>query len=247
MINIKPLLVFLILFAGIYSNSVMAAYTSQSSNSRIELNPKIIEAWTNAGALTGWLAHSKAGGWHYLRNKPKDVDSLPVFVWRKFTSGVIATLPTPSVGFAISLGGTRFNNAGLDELAKFKYLRSLDISHTRVTDSGLKKLHAIPSLRSLDLGASYVSDTGLRILSEIENLRNFYFGSTGVTDEGVTELAKNKRMRILYLYKTQVTDASLEVLAELPALHTLYLNKTNVSEEAVEELREARPKMRVEF
>ncbi|VAW93967.1 hypothetical protein MNBD_GAMMA23-1093 [hydrothermal vent metagenome] len=246
MVSIKIGTVSLILLTGIAVNSAVAAYTKKPSKASTEFKAEVVDAWLKAGALTGYLAHGKSGGWHYLRKRPDGVNSLPVFLWTKFKPGVMARLPAPSVSFAISLGATKIDNAGLDELARFKYLRSLDISHTKVTDKGLGKLAAITSLRSLDLGASYVTDAGLRSLSKIRHLRNFYFGSTAVTDKGVTALAQNKNMRILYLYKTQVTDMSLKVLAELRSLKILYLAKTKVTEKGLAELRKARPKLRIE-
>ena len=246
MVSIKTLSVSLVLLIGVSAGSVIGAYTKKPSKVRTEFTADVVNAWLKAGALTGYLAHGKLGGWHYLRKRPEGVHSLPVFVWTKYKPEVMAQLPMPSVAFAMSLGGTMIDNAGLDALARFKYLRSLDISHTKVTDAGLNKLAAIASLRSLDMGASYVTDAGLRVLSKIEHLRNFYFGSTAVTDKGVAELTNNKNMRILYLYNTKVTDAALKALAKLENLKILYLSKTKVTEEGVAGLRQARPELRIE-
>jgi len=152
----------LVLLAGFCTGSASGQDATETAKARKTFAPKVSAAWQKAGALVGWLAQTEDGAWRYLGAEPKGVASLPVFLWQKFEPGVIAKLPVPSVPFAIGLGGTKMNNAGLKELAKLQNLRSLDISHTQVTDAGLKQLAAIKKLRSLDLGASMVTDAGLK-------------------------------------------------------------------------------------
>ena len=113
-----------------------AAPTPAQPRAAKELDPKVIEAWRDAGARAGWLAQSESVEWQYLKAKPKGSDSVPVFLWQEYERGVIAKLPAPSEPFAVALGGTKMTNAGLKELTGFEHLRALDLSHTEVTDAG---------------------------------------------------------------------------------------------------------------
>jgi len=208
------------------------------------LAPKVIDAWRDAGSLVGWLTQTEFGEWQYLKAKPKNVDSLPVFLWPGYQAGVIDKLPRPAVPFAIGLGGTGMTNVGLKELARLQNLQALDLSHTKVTDAGLKQLAVLKNLHSLDLGASAVTDAGLKQLAGVKSLQKLYFGSTAVTDAGVKELAVLKDLQTLYLYNTKVTDAALKELAGFKKLQSLLITKTKATDKGVAELTKARPNLR---
>jgi len=108
----------------------------------------VIASWQTAGALVGWLAVSDFGEWMYLKDRPTEVASLPVFLWEDFEPGVFVKLPEPSAPFAIGLGGTGMNNAGLKELARVGSLQILILSKTQVTDKGVTELGEVrPKLR----------------------------------------------------------------------------------------------------
>lgn len=201
-----------------------------------ELDAKVIAEWRKAGALIGWLSQSDFGEWQYLKNKPQGVDSLPVFLWPKFEAGMFAKLPAPAAPFAMGLGNTVIDNAGLKELAQLQNLQAVDLSHTKVTDAGLKELAALMNLHSVDLGASAVTDAGLRELAAVKSLQKLYFGSTAVTDAGLKELAGLRSLQTLYVYNTKVTNAGLKHLASHQNLQTLLLYKTKVNDAGLKEL-----------
>jgi len=238
-------ILFFILFVTVQTSHAGIQSLSNENKVREAISPQVNAAWGNAGALIGWLAQSKYGQWQYLQNKPREGYSLPVFLWREFKPGLIAKLPAPSVPFAIGIGGTKFDNAGLKELSKFQNLQALDISHTRVTDSGLKQLSKISGLQSIDLGASLVTDVGLQELAKIKQLRKLHFGSTAVTDAGVEELLLLENLKTLYLYNTKVSDSGILKLIKLKHLNTLILGKTQVTDSAVKKLIDANPKMEI--
>lgn len=207
--------------------------------------PKVQKAWEKADALVGWLAHDGQGDWLYLKEKPKNVASLPVFLLQEFKPGVIVKLPKPSIPFAIGLGSSGITDQGVKELAGLQNLQALDLSHTKVTDLGLKELAVLEQLRILDLGATVITDIGVKYLTAIKGLQKLYLGSTIVSDQGLKELGSINDLRSLYLYNTKITDAGLNELVNLKYLQTLILSSTDVSDYGVDQLIRVLPNLRV--
>ncbi len=243
----KRFSIIFILFAVMSISNVSAKDGAALFESGNAINPSVIMQWKRAGALVGWLAQSEKGKWFYLKTKPKNHASLPVFIWRRYTPYLMNKLPRPSVPFAMSFGGTKLDNAGLTELTRFKNLQALDLSHTRVTDTGLTKLNAIKGLHSLDLGASKVTDKGLKNISRHGNLQRLYFGSTAVSDSGIRALKKLRKLKTLYLYNTKVSDTSLKHVAKMKNLQSILLVKTDVTTHGVRKLYKKRKSLRIWF
>ncbi|GEM_PF-6505156 len=210
------------------------------TNTQKEFDREVVRAWTDAGALVGWLARSEFGEWQYLQNRPPNVESLPVFFWPKeaFDAASIDKLPAPSVPFAMCLQSTRFDSNRFDELKAFQNLQDLDLSHAaKLSDSWLWDLRKLRNLRSLDLGATDVKDDAMKPLSRIQSLRNLYLGSDrGVTDAGLKTLTRLKNLQTLYLYNTTVTDDGLTELAACKSLQTLLLYKTQITDDGLKAL-----------
>jgi len=246
MIRFSTILISCLIFlAGIQFATAISVATPKENPSSKGFYQTTIEAWRNAGALVGWLTITEVGQWRYLQNKPEGVDALAVFLWRKYIPNAMASLPKPSVPFAIGLGGSGLTNDGLKELARFQKLQALDISHTKVTDAGLTQLSVMKNLRSLDMGASSLTDAGLRNLAEVKSLQRLYFGATSVTDAGISTLAGLENLRVLYLYKTQLTDDGLRQLAEFTNLQRLLVSNTRVTDEGVAELLQRLPNLKI--
>lgn len=236
---------YFIFFTWIQFASAIAVDKPKDDVATKNFSQATINAWTNAGALVGWLTITEFGSWQYLKDKPKGVDALPVFLWQKYIENVIVNLPKPAVSFALGFGNSGMTNTGLNELAGLQNLQALDLSHAKVTDDGLKKLAVLENLRSLDIGASSVTDAGLKNLLDTKSLQRLYIGATSVTDEGVSALVGLDDLRVLYLYKTLVTDEGIMRLAELKKLQRLLLTKTKVTDKGVAELMQLRPHLKI--
>ena len=179
-----------------------------------ELDPKVVEAWRQAGAKVGWYGRAEDGGDRFCETKPNDVAAVPALRWRAFEAGIIVKLPAPSAPFALSLSHTEVADAGLKELAGLTSLQTLALHGTQVTDAGLKELAGLKSLQSLGLGNTKVTDAGLKELAGLKSLQSLDIWETKVTDVGLKELVGLTSLQTLGLQSTQVTDAGLKELPD---------------------------------
>lgn len=78
------------------------------------------------------------------------------------------------------LARSAVTDAGLESLAAFDNLRSLDLSHTSVSSAGMAALSRLPQLRTLNLTATRVDDAGVEALRQRPTLRRLYVFGTRV-------------------------------------------------------------------
>src|SRR5262249_19801817 len=160
-------------------------------------------AWDNAGVTPGWIAHVELGP-NFLRDDDEDatawkVENLPAFRFYKWQAGVLSKLPPPQQGFGLSLASSEATDAGLNDLAGFKRLQTLDLSNTAVTDAGLKELRGLKELQTLYLTVTKVTDARLKELAGLKQLTYLTLGRTGLTDAGLKELAGFTQLQALDL------------------------------------------------
>lgn len=113
-------------------------------------------------------------------------------------------------------------------LSQIKVPLILSIGETRFSDAGLKQIAALETLRGLNVELCVnVTDAGFAHLAEAKRLRVLTALGTGMTENGLQPLAKLPHLVALDLEVCdQVTDAACAVLAEFPALRALNVKKT---------------------
>jgi hypothetical protein len=79
----------------------------------------------------------------------------------------------------LKLEGKHVTAAALDELSKFKELRSLSLYAASVQDDDLAKLQNIKTLESLGLGFTAITDDGLVHLEKLNRLRWVWLQMSG--------------------------------------------------------------------
>ena len=159
----------------------------------------------------------------------------------------------------LTLTETTTTNADLEDVAKLKDLRFLDVSNTQVTSDGLRSLSSLPitelGLTGLKLHASlkelqqfsrlrrlYVDGTNLademaEWIALLPELRLLHAGHTKLTTEGVRSLSQIKTLRELGLRGLEVNSA-VDGIVEIPKLRDLLLDNTDLDDEGLEKLSE---------
>ncbi len=137
---------------------------------------------------------------------------------------------------SIELGNTGVTDAGLRHLAGLKELRSLSLRGTAITDAGLTHLQDLTALESLTLASTAVTGSGLKDLSGA-SLTTINFRDSGVTDAGLASIAGFQKLELIFLDRTGVTGAGLRHLAGMKSLEQLSLQSTAITDEGVSHLR----------
>ncbi len=170
----------------------------------------------------------------------KDLSSAPLTFVDFMESGVTDAGLEPIAEFqqieSIQLDETGVTDAGLRHLAGMKSLRSLSLRGTAVTDEGLTHLRNLTGLESLTLGSTAVTGSGLKDHSGA-NLTSLDFRDSGVTDAGLASIADFHQMESIFLDRTGVTDAGLHHLAGMKSLNQLSLQGTAITDEGVSHVR----------
>ena len=129
---------------------------------------------------------------------------------------------------------------GLDHVAEWKKLRTLNLHGLPVTDEGIGKLGSLPALESLQLGGTRVTGEGLQ---GMRNLRWLRLDATAVTDDDLQFVGELRKLEQLYLDSTGISDAGLKHLEGLKRLRVLNLHNTKVTPAGVEALRLVLPEL----
>ena len=131
-------------------------------------------------------------------------------------------------------GSFNVTDAGLKEIASFKKLIALNLSHTEIGDTGLRELADFADLESLDLTGTSVSDIGIKHLTVLKNLTHLRVAGTRVTEAGIKELAVLTKLSSLGLDRRQKSDAALQTLRQCKLLHLLSPQPSKSDEEVTE-------------
>lgn len=100
----------------------------------------------------------------------------------------VALMHLPSSISRLGLLKTDITDRGLERIAAFRDLTSLNIQTTQITDEGLAHLRALENLQELYFGNTAVSDRGLADLTPLVGLKQLSLIKTSVTAEGVAKL-----------------------------------------------------------
>lgn len=133
----------------------------------------------------------------------------------------------------LDLSATEVGDLGLRHLTKLTALEELNLAQTTVSDAGLAHLAALPVLRKLTLDGTMVRGSGLGAFTRLTDLS---LANAPVGNDGLTEIAKLSNLNRLNLSYTEITDAALPALAGLKALTDLDLTGADISDKGIQAL-----------
>ncbi len=98
-----------------------------------EIDPKLANAWTGAGAEFGWIGKEESGVSTFFKKRPTDPAAVPGFVWKLGDVNAAANdrLLDPGAPFAVQFLLTKTSDAEAKALARFKRLRGLNLQKFR--------------------------------------------------------------------------------------------------------------------
>jgi len=82
------------------------------------------------------------------------------------------------------------DDAGLEEVAKFRNLKVLAMNDTKITDEGLKSVAQLQQLHTLAMCRTKITDACLADIAKLKNLRKLLLYGAKISDEGAEELRK---------------------------------------------------------
>jgi hypothetical protein len=169
-------------------------------------------------------------------------------------------------------GNTSFDDAAMQEAAKWKNLQHLFLNDTAITDRALEMLAANGDIVDLVISGSKVTDQGMEACRKIlSQLRSIDISDTAcgnrsirlvadaakksieridaencpITDEAVESLADCPKLSALFLRGTPITDKSLAVFEKMPSLKVIDLRETKTSADGVRELAKKRTRLKI--
>jgi uncharacterized membrane protein len=97
----------------------------------------------------------------------------------------------------------RCNDATLAQIAPVANLIvDAELARTKVTDKGMQAIANFSNLRSLDLSNTAVTSAGVKELMKLGNLESLNLTQTRVTRSGIAELETKPGLKRLYLFET---------------------------------------------
>ncbi len=159
----------------------------------------------------------------------------------------------PFAGFltgleCLELAHTLITDETIERLKGAAHLRTLNLTATRVSDAGLVPLRRLQTLQVLLLDRTRISAAGLTNLEGLTELQHLGLSDNKrVNDVGMVSLKHLTKLRYLTLRDSSISDASIPLLKTLKDLRTIDLRGTRVTEAGHAELRNALPKLKVEF
>ena len=118
------------------------------------------------------------------------------------------------------------------ELEKLSHLKQLDLMYTQLTDDGMAHLSEFQDLQELNLRSNRIGDRGLLHIQS-KRLEVLYLRCTNITDSSVSLFTRFPLLRRLNLGETKVTDASMPVLASLSHIEIIDLSDTKITDAAL--------------
>src|ERR1700677_5381752 len=79
----------------------------------------VVKAWTDAGAVVGWIhVNHEFGVLQFSVGKSPPDGAVPAFRFAAWAENMLAKLPVPGALFGLDLSGTQVADAGLKELVR---------------------------------------------------------------------------------------------------------------------------------
>ncbi len=129
----------------------------------------------------------------------------------------------------------------LNEVWRFRNLKSLTIQSSKFSDRSLRSLQGLQHLEKLDLSWTSVGDEGIRHLQSLPNLKSVvlnklhspsgttFSSKSQLTDKATESLGKNRSLEKIIFWGADLSDSSLEHLSNCTRLKTLWLIDTNLT------------------
>jgi hypothetical protein len=145
-------------------------------------------------------------------------------------TGFDALMDSKLMEIKLTLG---INDAGMEQAAKIKGLKSFTVVHSQVSEAGLKFFEIHPSLESFTVAEmGKVSQSALASIAKMPNLTHIGFQEAFVTyDGGFKHLLPMKgRLKTLDLTMSVVNDADLkQVRADHPDAKIITISPTEIA------------------
>ena len=119
--------------------------------------------------------------------------------------------------------GNNFTDKGLEHLAQFKSIESLELFYGNFTDKGLESLSQLPNLRTLIIPNSHgFTDEGVEHLTLLKNLESLFLRGEQLTDDGMAVIGQLKNLKELrFLNCPLITNQGIARLSGLKSLKKL--------------------------
>jgi len=117
---------------------------------------------------------------------------------------------------------SRLTDAAAREIARLRYLETLDLLFCDFGDFGMMHIASLPRLRVLDIrGNMTIGNGGLRTLTRLPALRALRHRSSAVTDDGMRAFAAAPAITDLFIQDFSITGQSGQYLRQLERLTSL--------------------------
>ena len=124
----------------------------------------------------------------------------------------------------LNLWRNRLGDASAPHIARYRYLRWLNVQDTQIGDEGIAEFAKLQSLEKLNLDGTRLTDAGLVHVAQLRNLRELTISSNLISDDGIKTLAPLAKLEILNLQETQVTGETLTTLSAKNSIRELRLD-----------------------
>lgn len=138
----------------------------------------------------------------FLKLSPQDINDKQVMA-------IATNEETKELITELKLSGARVTPAGLDALAMFPNLRSLDMSGTGHSPDAYRFLTKL-NLEVLSLHTSKFNDAAMPFLTGLTELRELTLSDTSVSDQGLVNLKGLTNLEVLRLRKLQTNGAAFK-------------------------------------
>ena len=135
----------------------------------------------------------------------------------------------------LTLGYREITGAEINQLANWKQLQYLTITHATLTGEALAAIGALPALKSLEIYASELSDDQLSHLRLPGTVSMLGLKQNNISGPGLEKLANHaQNLSFLGLEFNDLTNQSLSALKGFANLKKLYLNNCpGITEEGI--------------
>jgi len=204
-------------------------------DSSLESSPVELSANSSQGS-TPWdsCIHGSNGGMAFFcaDELQKQIDDAALELIGQSYSSSISEL---------NLQYTRITDNGLQYLAAWSKLVSIDFEDALITGEGLRYIRTLPQLKFINLEGTRITSAAIQALEGMESLVVLKLKGTSVDDAVLEYLEKIPNLEELNLGVTLVTDASVDRLGALKNLKILYVGESRISEKGIQNLRRMLP------
>ena len=160
--------------------------------------------------------------------------------------------------FHTSQKSKEFNGSGFAHLAEMKQLRRLTVAGCPFNDEGMAAVGKLTQLENFRTWHTYQTEAGNVHLKSLKNLKSLHLGQRlrhydgtsnawSLSDATFDVLANLKSLEDLKLDESRLSFDALAKLQALPNLKTLGLNRIDIPAAEIEKLKQAMPKVQIDW